>query len=79
MIIFFAGILAFFLNFRREVLSRYCGIARWAENKKRGGENVAILTLLPNFPSIGGCGAALKVAHRYGPIGGKINDAAFSA
>ena len=44
--------------------------ARWVENKKRGGENVAILTLLPNFPSIGGCGATQNVSLRYGPIGG---------
>ncbi len=38
---------------------------------------MAILTLLPNFPSIGGCDALLKGALRYGPIGGKINDANF--
>ena len=37
------------------------------------------VTLLPNFPSIGGCDAPRKGAHRYGPIGEKFNDAAFSA
>ena len=39
---------------------------------RRGG-NAAI------YPSIGGWDALLKGAHRYGPIGENINDAAFSA
>ena len=55
--------------------------------RRRGGPKIRkeavkiwqFLTLLPDFPSIGGWGAAKFKPLRYGPIGEKINDAAFSA
>ena len=47
--------------------------------EKMAGKMWQFLTLSPDFPSIGGCGAAKFKPLRYGPIDGKFNDAAFSA
>ena len=60
-----------FSYFRREVLSRYCWIARWAENMKRGGENVAIFNVIAEFPLYRRVWGGAFVPLRYGPIGGE--------
>ena len=78
--LFFEGNCICFLSyFRREVLSRYCGIARWTENWENSRENVSNFNVVAEFPLYRRMWSGATVPLRYGPIEEKINDAAFSA